>query len=727
MTLPILLLASAAWAQTNNHACDAPPELSAKLEKAATAAVSPELPFDARMAPFRDLVRRYPDDPFVNRLYLAHFAGYNLLPLYDRQLPQYDGPGYLHALSHLKRDPKASAGELEKLAAADPRSPWPRFTLAYIYGHIKPTDDAKAGSRLGEFAGLCPETLDHEVLERIAADGTAELKAATVERLRRQLPGRTDWLALEAWPTLWQLEFQITPAAGHDELRKRIGSDLARLRGLKSQTEDRRLRVLRAGYILVNDSEGRDWSRAELLRVAPQSAATAEAVIEDWRVQHPYPERSAPFASQIEFSYTQGGAAKDWIERWPDYGPAWNALFSAIRIEGLPADQVDALGRQLAAFTERDPDYTLGFTDTPLIAIAEQLAASGTDLALAQSLLDRAMAQAHERHASDTAAAVKPLNAEMVEADFQIVGWLGARVRAILLARTGKPDAAQAELKKMLQEIDRAPAGSQPYWRGIVAAAESAITADFHPIARDALTRMASALASEKPSREHSMHESNYWETRAKLAIAEGRGTDGVAYYLRAVSANPRDFAPAGRSRLVYLAHREWGRTGGTEDGWQAYSPDALNASSLPQWSAIGRPMPDFSLQDSSGHPVRLGDLHGKKVFVNVWATWCGPCQGELPWVERLYQALKDRKDVAVLTFNIDDNPGLIAPYMREHQLTFPVVLAEDYVNSAMKVEAIPRNWIIDGEGVLRYERSAGFDDTFVKDTMEAMGVTPRN
>jgi hypothetical protein len=90
--------------------------------------------------------------------------------------------------------------------------------------------------------------------------------------------------------------------------------------------------------------------------------------------------------------------------------------------------------------------------------------------------------------------------------------------------------------------------------------------------------------------------------------------------------------------------------------------------------------------------------------------------------VQRLYEALKDRKDIAVLTFNIDENPGLIGSYMREHNLTFPVILAAEYVNSAMKVETIPRNWIVDAQGVLRFERQAGFDDTFVKDTLEALG-----
>jgi thiol-disulfide isomerase/thioredoxin len=131
--------------------------------------------------------------------------------------------------------------------------------------------------------------------------------------------------------------------------------------------------------------------------------------------------------------------------------------------------------------------------------------------------------------------------------------------------------------------------------------------------------------------------------------------------------------------------------------------------------------MPDFSLQDTAGHPVRLADLAGKTVFINVWATWCGPCQGELPWVQRLLEAVKDRRDVVVLTFNVDEDPGLIAQYMHEHKFNFPVVLAHSYVDDVMKVELIPKNWIVDGAGMLRFERQAGFDDTFVKDTMETV------
>jgi hypothetical protein len=57
-------------------------------------------------------------------------------------------------------------------------------------------------------------------------------------------------------------------------------------------------------------------------------------------------------------------------------------------------------------------------------------------------------------------------------------------------------------------------------------------------------------------------------------------------------------------------------------------------------------------------------------------------------------------------------------------EITFPVVLAHDYIDNTMKVDAIPRHWIVDGQGTPRFERQAGFDETFVKDTVEAIART---
>src|ERR1035441_3737978 len=61
-------------------------------------------------------------------------------------------------------------------------------------------------------------------------------------------------------------------------------------------------------------------------------------------------------------------------------------------------------------------------------------------------------------------------------------------------------------------------------------------------------------------------------------------------------------------------------------------------------WRKPGKDMPSFELADLSGRTWRLKDLAGRPVLINVWATWCGTCQRELPHMEKLYRKLKDRR-----------------------------------------------------------------------------------
>ena len=65
--------------------------------------------------------------------------------------------------------------------------------------------------------------------------------------------------------------------------------------------------------------------------------------------------------------------------------------------------------------------------------------------------------------------------------------------------------------------------------------------------------------------------------------------------------------------------------------------------------------MPDFELVDLQGRTWRLADLKGKTAFVNVWATWCAPCRKEMPHLQRLYDRVKGRPDVVLLTMNVDE------------------------------------------------------------------------
>jgi hypothetical protein len=73
------------------------------------------------------------------------------------------------------------------------------------------------------------------------------------------------------------------------------------------------------------------------------------------------------------------------------------------------------------------------------------------------------------------------------------------------------------------------------------------------------------------------------------------------------------------------------------------------------------------------------------------------------------------------LTFNIDENPGIVTQYMTQRGFTFPVALAREFVDARMRVESIPRNWLVDGKGMLRLERQVGADESFVDDVLAAI------
>ncbi|HYO83648.1 MAG TPA: TlpA disulfide reductase family protein, partial [Bryobacteraceae bacterium] len=88
-----------------------------------------------------------------------------------------------------------------------------------------------------------------------------------------------------------------------------------------------------------------------------------------------------------------------------------------------------------------------------------------------------------------------------------------------------------------------------------------------------------------------------------------------------------------------------------------------------------------------------------KAVLINLWATWCGPCRAELPHFQKLYEQTKDRSDVQVISFNVDQEAGLVDPYMKENSYSFPALMAFGIVREMFDGYGIPQNWLIDSKG----------------------------
>ena len=111
---------------------------------------------------------------------------------------------------------------------------------------------------------------------------------------------------------------------------------------------------------------------------------------------------------------------------------------------------------------------------------------------------------------------------------------------------------------------------------------------------------------------------------------------------------------------------------------------------------------PGFSLPVLGGEAkLSLESLRGKVVLLNFWATWCKPCEDEMPAMENLHQALGS-EDFALLAVSVDDDRPAVEAFADRLGLTFPILLdPRKRVADAYQSYRFPESYLIDREGVL--------------------------
>ena len=108
---------------------------------------------------------------------------------------------------------------------------------------------------------------------------------------------------------------------------------------------------------------------------------------------------------------------------------------------------------------------------------------------------------------------------------------------------------------------------------------------------------------------------------------------------------------------------------------------------------------PDFTLSDASGNAVKLSDFRGQVVLLDFWATWCVPCQTEIPWFVEFQQSYRDR-GLAVLGISFDDDGWkAVKPYLEVKRINYPVMIGNDPVSDTYGVGSLPTTLLIDKEG----------------------------
>jgi len=129
----------------------------------------------------------------------------------------------------------------------------------------------------------------------------------------------------------------------------------------------------------------------------------------------------------------------------------------------------------------------------------------------------------------------------------------------------------------------------------------------------------------------------------------------------------------------------------------------------------IGSPLPDFSVKDLQGREVSSGDLRGKIVLIDFWATWCQPCKKEMPG----YQKLLDRygsRGFAVVGFKFDTMADTQDPlqFAKKIGVRYPLAVAADDLKQKFGgIEGLPTTMLYDRQGILR-NKVIGFEYTDV-------------
>lgn len=137
----------------------------------------------------------------------------------------------------------------------------------------------------------------------------------------------------------------------------------------------------------------------------------------------------------------------------------------------------------------------------------------------------------------------------------------------------------------------------------------------------------------------------------------------------------------------------------------------AFASAALAQSPSAPPVFPDLEFVGAEGGSVRLSELKGNVVLLNVWATWCGPCKKELPSVQRMYDTFSDRNFV-VLAVNVDADRRRVSPFLKQFNISLPVYYAAPEDAGPLTAMGIPSTFILGTDRTL-VGRYVGYDPAY--------------
>jgi peroxiredoxin len=122
---------------------------------------------------------------------------------------------------------------------------------------------------------------------------------------------------------------------------------------------------------------------------------------------------------------------------------------------------------------------------------------------------------------------------------------------------------------------------------------------------------------------------------------------------------------------------------------------------------------PDFQLKSLDGPTLTLSALRGRPVLLNFWATWCGPCRYEMPFLHQLSSDPKwQARGLVMLAVNLQESEVTVRQFMADNALSFTVLLdTAGEAGRLYNIASIPTTYIIDKDGIIKDVRIGAFSN----------------
>jgi len=126
----------------------------------------------------------------------------------------------------------------------------------------------------------------------------------------------------------------------------------------------------------------------------------------------------------------------------------------------------------------------------------------------------------------------------------------------------------------------------------------------------------------------------------------------------------------------------------------------------------IGLPAPDYRARTLGGEPAALSQLRGRVVLLNGWATWCIPCQREVPALEKLYAARRaDGLEIVGVNVDVGGAEERVRQFMTTYKMTYPVWRdPDDIFSGVFRAYGLPASYLIGRDGILRWHQVGEVD-----------------